>query len=152
MPKPLYVTRVKKPYLYWNLRFRMKGEVVFRESFSDKKYGGEKEALEAAITARDKIAKLFNVLIENSRIKDYRYTHEQKSTRNKTGVIGVALTKQGNCYYYRASISKTIRKESIKVFSCTKLGKAEAFRQAVKQRKNWEKELLEKKNESKQGE
>lgn len=71
-----------------------------------------------------------------------------KRPRSNTGVIGVTLLKQSNggrlTYTYRAYISSSNNNDEEKHradFSVTKLGKEEAFRQAVEWRKKQEKAL-----------
>ena len=145
-PKRIFISRYKKPLKFWLLRFRFNGKVIHRENFRDDKYGSRKKALAAAIKKRDRIAHCVNLDLTSHwhtcRVKNYRYT-QKRSTRNSTGVIGVARWQAASgTVYYRASCCLDKYRETVRSFNAKILGEEEAFHQTIKQRKAWERQLL----------
>lgn len=149
IPEYMYISRYEEPYPFWLLRFRYKRRCIHREHFSDERYGSNELALEAALKKRNKIAHCLNLDMsthwKECRVKKYRYT-QKPGARNKTGVTGVTYAIQYGTPYYRASICLEKYKEKVRSYNCKILGHKEAFRQAVNQRKEWEKLLKPKKS------
>lgn len=141
--KYMYISRYTK---FWQLRFRDKGETIYRESFSDKRYGSKALSLIFALKKRDSIGLSLGINFDTHwnkcKIKKYRYRHTKITSRNKTGIVGVSHSTIGKYHYYRASICLEKYKETVKCFNCNTLGDLEALKQAIAQRKEWEEQLL----------
>lgn len=107
--------------------------------FADRKHGGKKHSLAAAITFRNQTFKKHGIpLTANRRI---RYTN----SRNSTGVLGVGMqwvTKGGYQYkHYVVTWCPQPYTQRNRLFSANKYGDQKAFDMAVKFRKEREAEI-----------
>jgi hypothetical protein len=144
-PHLLFITKVLKPIPHYNLRFRHKKKVIWRQTFNFHAYGGSQDkTLAAALKRRDKIAHSLHVDLDqywkDCHTKDYRYV-QQKGARNTSGVVGVTYWDSGRAKYWKASICLTKYKETVKSFNCGQYGPDEAFRLAVEWRQAMEHKL-----------
>lgn len=126
----LFIQRYEKK---WRLKFRFNQKIICDRHFGDVSYGGKEESLKAALAKRELIASCVGVKIGSSKKEKPR----KASKRNKTGVVGVSLTRAvpGKPRYYRSSICVSPGKEVVKSFNIDVLGEEEAFKQACIHRK-----------------
>jgi len=126
-PRGVYaITRLKaaRNAWYWAVHFRRRGQTHYRR-FYDLKHGGEKKALAAAITWRDRN-------LATAKILTYREFHAQRRSNNTSGVVGVHLVKSARqpSGAWQAKI-KLPDGRKITKSSVLKFGRKEAFERAV---------------------
>lgn len=113
-----------------------KNKKTYSKLFSDKRYGGEKEALEAARKYRDALVEELNEIPNEPRPRRI----VSRDSRNVTGVLGVCrISKKGANGGVNEFYSVTWRPEpgvqKCSSFSIRKYGEEEAFRLAVELRR-----------------
>ncbi|NTW49676.1 MAG: hypothetical protein HGB19_08130 [Chlorobiales bacterium] len=120
-------------------------EAIYSKLFSDRRHGGKRKALEAAMAYRDELETLLNKT-GNSPRQNTRMPVVVRNKRNKTGVIGVCLrTRQlgdgkiSQCYSVTWAPEPGIQRCTS--FSVAKWGKKEAFRKACELREKMIKEV-----------
>lgn len=121
------ITRLKaaKNAWSWSVNFRRRG-ATHSKRFHDLKYGGEREALAAAIAWRDR-------RLAATKILTHREFHAQRRSNNTSGVAGVYLVKserqpQGA---WQALIKLPNGVRISKSFSILKYGRKAAFKMAT---------------------
>ncbi|MFC1513017.1 AP2 domain-containing protein [Thermodesulfobacteriota bacterium] len=125
------VDQESKSTFGWYVRIRFLGK-NYRKFFSDKKSGGKKNSLLAAIAWRDATEKKLG------KPRTDRMIYNQ--TKSNTGVVGVRLNEQLNRYEVNW-LSKE-GKPGRTSRSINKYGKAEAFKLACEERAKMEAERL----------
>jgi hypothetical protein len=130
----------------WVVRIvRASPKVSFSQSFSDKKYGGKKAALKAALACRDQKLKAYPLI--NSKLRSIGVT----TASNKSGITGVRrgmkVIKRGKKKWeYPAWIATGTPISGGKSKTCYFVfdvhgGSRAAKALAIKQRQEWEKSL-----------
>ena len=105
--------------------------------FSDKVFGGKRGALQAAKEFRDELE-------VSSRKYTVKELARKPSARNKSGVVGVRLHHQKDArgdyvyhyWYWVAQWTDGLGRRKTKSFSCHTYGDEEAYRLAVKARRD----------------
>jgi hypothetical protein len=120
----------------WAVRVKRGGRMVHQRYFSDRRFGGKRQALARALKDRDAVLR-----------KLPRSHPKQRSVSNKTGVVGVFVTrrlsrrrakgKRRVLRYYEANWMwpPGSRRQVQRSFSWTKYGREEAWRLAVEARR-----------------
>lgn len=117
------------------VRFSRRGK-HHQAYFSDSRYGSQKKALEAAITHRDEMEPKYRLMTSVER------ANIQMST-NTSGTVGVrwstkVMTKGEKTYTFEFAVAAWtgVGGRHTKTFSVEKYGKEQAWKLAVKARKN----------------
>jgi hypothetical protein len=115
----------------WQVRLQRRG-VRYAKYFSDRGFGGSREAYDEALRWRDRVLRQFE---EDESIRVCR-----RSPRNQSGVVGVSKVRvvaaNGTQYeFWQATWSPAIGKRRCVKFSVMRYGNDEAFRLAVSARK-----------------
>ena len=121
----------------WQVRFYYKqdGQTKYHSKlFSDGVYGGEKDALDAAISYRDENQDSFTVGYRNREIEPYR----RRDDRNNSGVPGVVFYEYDGVkqprIHVRAHVCKKDGKVCTKTLSLGKHGNESAVQQVCRYR------------------
>jgi hypothetical protein len=128
----LHITRVESGVLTlgWNFRLRVAGRIESK-FFSDRSYGGKKNALAVARMYR-------NARLEQLGSKDIMRRVGRKNSRNSSGIVGVsrmAIMANGKEYIcWSAQWPLLGGKHCIRRFSVLKFGEEEAKRLAIQAR------------------
>ncbi len=128
---------------YWRVQVTRNKKIIVREYFTDLAYGGKEQALEAARHYRNQIEKEFGLVRHHG-------FHSFRSTRNKSGVVGVNRTystsvQNGRKYKYEVwSVTwvDSLGKRRHKQFSTSVHGDVGALRLALEAREQGIAELL----------
>ena len=140
------ITRIDRPergHLAWYVRVSFQGRLISKH-FADRKHGGKRKALKAAITFRNQTEK------ELGKPRTDRMV-VRCSPSNKSGVIGVRRTTKrsratqenrptGN--FFEVTWAQTPGQIKRAAFSIDRYGEEEAFRRACKLRERKLRQIL----------
>jgi len=140
------ISRIDSKHTHgWYVRVYANGGVLNSKLFSDRLYGGKKQALDNAIKYRDHyqmVAALHKSKNKDSRRKPF---YKKPPKNNTSGVVGVNEVKtqmQGrNIHYVQATWSQDGKAHSKKFYVTSNRTREEAYQMAVQLRKDKEKML-----------
>ncbi len=129
-------SKTGKMYGGWEVRMQRRGKKT-EKFFSDNGFGGKRGALVAAKEFRDELE-------ATTRKYTVKELSKRPSVRNKSGVVGVRLHHQKDArgdyvyhyWYWVAQWTDGLGRRKTKSFSCHTYGDEEAYRLAVKARRD----------------
>jgi hypothetical protein len=114
---------------YWAVHFRRRGKLYYKR-FYEPRYGGSQNALQAAISWRDR-------QLVKAEALTFREVNQQKRSNNRSGVPGVHFlkTERQPRGIWQAKIKLPTGKKITRTFSVRKFGSRKAFELAVEARR-----------------